>query len=440
MSFSKLLTFALLMSLVVTTGFAQKKDDKLNPAALAPTPATPYSDVRRDNLLNGFQIITLERASEQGLKCELILRTGAMFDLMGKTGQAALTQATLMAVNPRIKEEFESLNAKIDWGVNSDITWFHIESPANSFDAVMEILARLLIAENIRPDAFKKAQTETLENIQTRQLTAADRANAEFLKALYGVHPYGHSVEGTAQTVGGLKQGDIYDFLKRFYMGNDAFAVVTGNVKHDRIMRTFKTFFGGWIKSSIIQPTFRPPQHVTALKFIKLEIPEINNVELRGGVLGVQISDPDYLVVELLERVLSARLQRANLEGVTVQHPARILPAPLYFSATSAPERSQELSRQITDTFAALATQAITAEELSAAQTALSGEFATRPVEEFLRDIEAFNLPKNYPLELNKKINQTTAADLQRVAKRLLDANALTVVAVGRVNDLKSQF
>lgn len=440
MSFSKFLTVALLTSLCVTNGYAQKKDDNKPLNVVTPTAATPYSEVRRDNLLNGFQVITLERANEPTLKCDLILRTGGMFDLIDKTGQAALTQATLMIVNPRIKEEFESLNAKIDWGVNSDITWFRIESPAANFDAAIEILARLLIVENLRPDAFKKAQQETLEKIKTRQLTPAERADTEFLKALYGTHPYSHNLEGTEQTISTMKQGDIYDFLKRFYMGNDAFAVVTGNVKHERIMRTFKTFFGGWIKSTIVPTTFRAPQRVAELKFIKLEAPETNTVELRGGVLGVRIGDPDQLAVEVLTRILTARLKSAGIDNVTVQHPARILAAPFYFAAKVPAERAQEVSRQVTDSFAGLPTKEITSAELSAAKASLTSDLAARPIADFLRDIETYNLPKDYPLRLTERIEKLGTADLQRVAKRLLDANALTVVAVGRVNELKSQF
>lgn len=440
MSFAKFLTLALLASLCVTPGHAQSKDGKKSPAVVTPTASTPYSDVRRDNLLNGFQVITLERPSEATLKCDLILRTGAMFDLIDKTGQAALTQATLMIVNPRIKEEFESLNAKLDWGVNSDITWFRIESPAANFDGVIEILARLLVVENIRPEAFKQAQQAMLEQLEARQLTPAERADQEFLKALYGTHPYGRTLEGTPQTIAAMKQGDIYDFLKRFYMGNDAFAVVTGNVKHERIMRTFKTFFGGWIKSAVVPTTFRAPQRVAELKFVKLEAPETNAVELRGGVLGVRVGDPDQLAVEALARILSARLKAAGLDQVTVQHPARLLSAPFYFSTSVPAERAQEVSRQVTEAFAGLATKELTSNELTVAKAALATEFAARPIAEFLRDIETFNLPKDHPLRLSDRLEKLTVADVQRVAKRLLEANALTVVAVGRVNDLKSEF
>jgi zinc protease len=419
---------------------AQKKDQKEQLAPITPAPTTPYSDVRRDNLLNGFQIITLERTSDPVLKCDIVLRAGAVFDLLDKTGLANLTQATLMAVNPRIKDEFESLNAKIDWGVNWDTTWFHIESPASSFDTAIEILARLLIVENVRPEAFKQAQQAQLDKFKARQLTPAERADEAFLSALYGTYPYGHNLEGNEKTISGMKQGDLYDFLKRFYLGNNAFAVVTGNVKHERIMRTFKTFFGGWIKGAIVQPTFRAPQRVTALNFVKVEAPDAATIELRGGVLGVRLTDPDYLAVELLARLFSTRLKRAGLEAVAVKHPARVLAAPFYFTASAPTDQAQAISRQATDMLAALATKEIAADELATSKAALAGEFAARPIEQFLREIESYNLPKNYPLTLNERIEKLTAADLQRVAKRLLEANALTVVALGRVNELKSQL
>ena len=66
--------------------------------------------------------------------------------------------------------------------------------------------------------------------------------------------------------------------------------------------------------------------------------------------------------------------------------------------------------------------------------------YAAHTPAQFLRDIETFSLAKNYPLNLNEAINKITSADAQRVAKRLLEANALTVVVAGRVNELKSQL
>jgi predicted Zn-dependent peptidase len=65
----------------------------------------------------------------------------------------------------------------------------------------------------------------------------------------------------------------------------------------------------------------------------------------------------------------------------------------------------------------------------------MAEEHAARTVEDYLREIEVFKSPKNYPLTVKENIEKITAADVQRAAKRLFDANAMTVVALGRVGE-----
>ncbi|HKQ89108.1 MAG TPA: pitrilysin family protein [Blastocatellia bacterium] len=446
MRFSKLLSLAscglLLIGVMTPPAAAQKKDkdknkDK-NPPVPVVIPPTPYSDVRRDSLLNGLHIITLERAGDANVKCDIVIRTGAMFDLAGKTGLAALTQETLIAVNPQLREEVESLQARIDWGVNWDTTWFHIETPASNFDAVLEILARLLVVENVRPDAFKRASQERLEKVKSVNLTPAEKADEAFLKAVYGDHPYGHNIDGGEGSVSGIKQADVYDFLKRFYIANNVSIIVVGNITHDRGMRPFKAFFGGWAKGQSVPSTFKQPAQTVELKLVKVEVPDAPNVELRAGMIGFRSVDPDFLVAEAMARILNARLKReAESAGgsFTAQSPRRVLSGPFYLSASIPADQASAFSRKATDSFATLATAAPSAEEIAAAKSALAEEHAARLVEDYLREIEVFKSSKNYPLTVKENIEKITAADVQRVAKRLFDANAMTVVALGRVGE-----
>ena len=450
MRFSKLITLLscslLLIGALSPFAGAQKKDkdkdknkDKSsNPPVPAVIPPTPYSNVRRDNLLNGLQIISLERAGDANVKCDLVIRAGAMFDLAGKTGQAALTQETLLAVNPQLKEEVESLQAKIDWGLNWDTTWFHIETPANSFDAVLEILARLLVVENVRPDAFNRAYQEHLNKVKSVKLTPAEQADEVFHKTIYGDHPYGHNIEGSEATVSGIKQADIYDYLKRFYIANNVSVIVVGNITQERVMRPFKAFFGGWSKGQAVPATFRQPAQIVQLKLVKVEVLDTPNVELRGGMIGVRSSDPDFIGAEVVSQVLNARLKR-EAESIggsfAAQSPRRVLSGPFYFSASIPADQASAFSRKATESFASLGASPVSAEELRAAKSSLAEEHAARSVEHYLREIEVFRLPKNYPLNVKENIEKITAADAQRVAKRLFDANAMTVVALGRVNE-----
>jgi predicted Zn-dependent peptidase len=78
--------------------------------------------------------------------------------------------------------------------------------------------------------------------------------------------------------------------------------------------------------------------------------------------------------------------------------------------------------------------------ELATAQAALLKEHAERPIPEYLEEIAAFKLSETYPLTYESKVKAVSTIDLQRVAKRLLEANALTVLVLGKVGEgTKSQ-
>ncbi|HKX29497.1 MAG TPA: pitrilysin family protein [Blastocatellia bacterium] len=423
---------------IAAQGQKKGNDGNSSPAVPPAAPSTPYSNVKRDSLLNGLQVVSLERMTEPVVKCYLVIRAGAMFDLTGKTGIAKLTQETLLAANPSLKEEFESLQAKIEWGVNWDTTWFQVEAPASSLEAALEILGRVLVVENIRPEAFKLAYQRELDKLKSGPLPPPDRATESFLKALYGDHPYGHDIDGDPATISGIRQGDVYDFMRRFYIANNVSVVSVGNITHERMIKIFKVYYGGWMKGQLVPSTFRQPRQVVQLQFVKVEAPESPQIEIRGGVMGLKHTDADFLVTEVLAQVLSSRLKKAlpnAPSGIEVKSLPRILPGPFFFSASVPVEQAPAFSRQVTETFASLSTTAITPEELAAAKAALASEYSARPVDFFLREIEVYSLPRNHPTTILSRIEKITAADGERVAKKLLDSNALTVLVLGKVND-----
>lgn len=414
-----------------------KKAKHSNPPIPEVAPQTPFSEVRRDSLLNGLQIMMLERASEPMVRIDLVVRGGSMFDLSGKTGLATLTQESLLAVNPRLVEELESLQAKVQWGVTDDTSWFHIESPPSKLDAVLSYLSRLLVVDSVNKDAFTRAQKLHIDRVRGLKFSPAEKADQAFLSALYGEHPYGHNMLGDEKSVAAITYGDVYDYYKRLYAANNAFAVVVSNLKQDRIMSSFRMNFGGWLKGAPPAPVFRPPQRVTEVRMVKLEQPDLTTVELRGGIIGVKVSDPDFIGTQLLARVIESRVKQAvgDTNQISVQAIPRTLAGPLYFSASVPADRAPEFSRKVTDIFAALNKTEINAQELSAAQASLLAEHNARSVEEYLRIANSLSLPRNYPVVYPDRVRAVTVADLQALAKRLLEANALTVVVLGRVND-----
>jgi len=397
---------------------------------------TPLSGVKRDALLNGLQIIVMDVPAPR-VRCDLVVRGGSMFDLAGKAGLAAVTQETLLAVNPRLHEEIESLEGTINWGFGYDETWFRLEIPQKNFETALEIVGRLLVAENIRPDAFKKAKEAQIEKVRQieKSLTPAARADRAFAEGLFGDHPYARPMDGTEASVTAIVQGDVLEFYKRVYIANDSSVIVTGPIGPERVMRAFRVLFGSWVKGAIVPPTFRQPARTTDVKLLKVNLADSPKVELRGGLIGVPVSDKDYIVTQVLARILEDRLNQTtgadSSERIHAFAQERILPGPVFFAASVPPDKAPQVSRAATDAFAAFAANLPAEAELAAAKASLKGDRARQTMADQLFEVERFGLPKNTPLVWPGRIDAITAAEVQRVARRLLEANALTVVVLG---------
>lgn len=409
-----------------------------NAAGQATGNESPYSEVRRDTLLNGLQVISLKVEGQTQIQCDLIVRAGSMFDPVAKTGLSGMTQRTLLAVNPRLREEMDSLQSTIEWGWDWDTTWFRLRTPPASFEQALEILARLLVVETIRPEAFKAAVEQQLAEIR-QPLSLPSRADEAMMNTLYGIHPYGHNLLGSEATIGNLRPGDVYDYFQRFYLANNASAIVTGPVSQGRVLALFKIFFGGWSKGAIVPATFRPPLRIPQDRVVVVEQPGADLVEIRVGLPGEKVTSPSHLTTHVLGEIWSQRWEKANptSPGVkaSVEVSRRTLDGPLYLRAQVPTKEARETARRMVEMMARTVATPITGEELAQAKAVLAKKWEGRSVLEWLQEVETFSLPRNWPLTALPRIAAITEAEVIATARTLLERNQPAMVLVGRVEE-----
>jgi zinc protease len=398
----------------------------------------PYSEVRRDTLLNGLQVISLKVEGQTQIQCDLIVRAGSMFDPLAKTGLAGMTQRTLLAVNPRLREEMDSLQSTIEWGWNWDTTWFRLRASPASFEQALEILARLLVVENIRPEAFKVAVEQQLAEIR-QPLPLSSRADEALMNALYGIHPYGHNLLGSEATIGTLRPGDVYDYFQRFYLANNASAIVTGPISQGRVLALFKILFGGWSKGAIVPATFRPPLRIPKDRVVVVEQAEGEVVEIRVGLPGEKVTSPSHLTTHLLGEIWAQRWEKSNPATssgkASVEVSRRTLDGPLYLRAVAPAKEAREAARRMVEMMAGTVANPISVEELAQAKAALGKRWESRTVGEWLQEVETFALPRNWPLTAIPQLAAITEAEVIAAARTLLERNHPAAVLVGRVEE-----
>jgi len=172
------------------------------------------------------------------------------------------------------------------------------------------------------------------------------------------------------------------------------------------------------------------------------------------GQRGIERDDPDWYAAYIMNRILggsgfSARLMEEVREKRGLAYGVYSYLNPfekgglIMGSVGTGNARVAESLRVIKDEWRKMAENGVTAEELQNAKTYINGSFplrldSTRRIARILAGVQFNRLGIDY---LNRRaaiMNAVTVDDIKRVAKRLLDADAMTVVVVGKPKGLQS--
>jgi zinc protease len=398
------------MLLQATTGFAQN----------VPEP-------RREQLLNGLNVIIWERPGSPDVLVKLRIHSGAAFDLAGKAGTMALLGDALFS-DPTTREYVTGeLGGRLEVTTDYDAINITLAARAQDYERLVELLRTAIISMSLTPDRVTELRGARLKLVResgSNPTVIADRAIAA---RLYGDFPYGRPYTGSAESLARLDRADVQYARERFLNPNNSTLVVAGGVDRARAMRVLRQLLGSWLKGDKVVPsTFRQPEAFDTRTLI-VDMPGTETAEVRVAARGFARSDKDYSAANVLAEIARERWQAAMPElkqsAVFVRNDGHVLPGSFVMGA----------SVRATDAARALQTAQKVLEDLAKAQpTATEFERArTNAVASFNRQTEKpegvadlWLDAETYKLEpfseRSRALSAITPADIQRVAARLL--------------------
>lgn len=170
------------------------------------------------------------------------------------------------------------------------------------------------------------------------------------------------------------------------------------------------------------------------------------------GHNGIARDDPDFFAAFILNEAFgggrfTARLMSEVREkrGLTYGIGSYLIgmdQAELYMGQFSASnDKVAEAIAVVREEWARIAADALTEEELATTKTYLTGSYPLRfdgnaRIANILVGMQMDDLPIDYPVTRNAKIEAVTMDDIRRVAKRLYQPEALHFVVVGQPTGL----
>ena len=443
-------TFSILLLLLTFTAFAQV--DRSQQPQPGPAPVIQLGEPERFSLKNGLTVLIVENNKLPRAAVSLSLDNAPIAE--GElAGVSAMTAALLGKGSTTIdkdsfNEEVDFMGATINFGSQSASA----SSLSRYFGRVLELMADAALNPNFTQEEFDKERDILLDGIKSgeKSVTTAAR-RVENLLAYGKDHPYGEYV--SKESVERVSLADVDAFYKRYFLPNNAYLVIVGDVDAGDLKKQVKKLFGKWKKGDLSTDAIPEVSNVnsTQIDFVNMPNAVQTEVSVQSTVI-LRKKDADYFPLLIANGILGgggeARLF-LNLredKGYTYGSYSRMGNNKYTASRfrASASVRNAVVDSAVVELLYEIdrmKKEVVSDEELNRAKAKYVGSFV-RAVEQpstvaaYALEIETEGLPDDFYTTYLESVNNVTKEDIQRVAQKYFLVDQARVVVTGKASEV----
>ena len=336
---------------------------------------------------------------------------GSSQDLPGKEGLANFVSGMLDEGagdldSSAFQERMEELAMKMGFEDAKDSFYGQFETLTENRDASVDLLRLAINNPRFDADAVERVRGQLLTALAFAAKDPQKLVNREWFALAFPGHPYGRPGQGTPDTVRAITRDDLEAYRRRTFAKD-------------------------------------------TLKVVEMDVPQS---VAQFGIGAMPRKDPDFIAASVLNQILggggfASRLMEEVREKRGLAYSVYTYLQPFQHAsvfaggvATKNDEIAQSLE-VIRSELRRMAADGPTQTELDNAESYLTGSFALRfdsnaKIANQLLWIMVEGLGIDYVEKRNKLVEAVTLEDLKRVARRLLDTDAMIVTVVGKPKNL----
>jgi predicted Zn-dependent peptidase len=406
---------------------------------------------RTTTLANGVRVITERIENVRSVALGFWIGTGSAMESDGQAGMSHLLEHMLFRGTERyrsheIDEIFDAMGAEINAGTDRESTSLYARMLDRHLERAFEVVAEMVWRP--RFESLEAEREVVLEEIAMYEDDPQDRVFDVLGEAVFGSHPLGRAVIGTADVVGAVTREQLQAFHGERYVPQGIVIAAAGSVDHDALVELARTAGPGLVADAPADlPAQSDPLFERRVRFLRKDT-EQYHVCLGGR--GISRHDERRFALRVLEGVLggtsSSRLfqevrERRGLAysvfSFSSQH-ADTGEVGLYVGTR--PDNLDEALATIARELERFVEDPATAQELDRSRENLKGRVAlslesTAARMNRLGSALLGEMPILSIDEIVDRIDAVTVADLRELARGLFAPEALSVAGVGAEED-----
>lgn len=430
--------------------------DRSIPPTAGDAPEIKIGDYDKFTLDNGVEVIVVTNNKLPRVSFSLEVDADPVLE-GDKAGMVDLTgQLLRRGTKTRTKAEIDEAVDFIGANMNTSGRGISASSLSKHQDLLLELMSDVLLNPTFADEELEKLKKQTISGLASEKDSPnAIAANVGNVLDFGKKHPYGEIV--TEETVTNVTSADCKKYYNDYFKPNTTRLVIVGDVDAKTLKSQLNKYFGSWKKGEVPTSEYNTPTAPKATEVAFVDKPgAVQSVVKITYPVDLKPGSQDAIAASVMNTILggggfSARLMQNLREDKAYTYGAysSLISNELIgeFSA-SASVRNEVTDSAITQflyEIQRMRDEKVDEDALNLILNTMTGSFSRaleRPetVARFAKNIEKYNLPKDYYKNYLKNLRAVTADDVQAMAKKYLLPSNAHILVVGNKDEVADKL
>lgn len=415
-----------------------------------PAPAISLGKPQTFTLPNGLKVMVVEDNKLPRVSVNLTIDNDP-FAEGEKNGVAALTGAligegTTKTPKDKFNEEVDFMGVSLNFSSSGAYAY----GLSRYFSRLVEMMSEGALMPNFNQTELDKQRDQMIEGLKADEKSASSIARRVANALSYGTnHPFGEYM--TEESLKRVTLNDVRLHYNKFFVPQNAYLIVIGDVKFDDVKKQITKHFGKWKKAKAPSISYSDPSNVQFTQINMIDVPNAVQAEvIFMNTARLKMSDADYFPVLIANEILGGSFDSylnytlrevkawtyGARSGIGASKNITSFRASASLKMATVDSAVVEIVNQVNR----IRKEKVSDEDLANAKAAYVGSFVrnfAKPetVSRYALLTLTQNLPADFYEKYLAKINAVTKEDVMRVANKYFMADNARIIVAAKASE-----